>query len=174
MKNMTIGNPAKLLAGFAIPILIGSLFQQIYSFVDVIIVGRFLGEEALAAVGSTNNLTFFLLSHIFGLSNGAGVIVSQYYGAGRFDNMKRVITAIIWISAAVSLVISFIGVTFVTLFLRVSVPENIIDYAADYLCILYLCSRMRFDQSGCEVDKTLTREEADSIAEIVKSELLCR
>ncbi|HOS31151.1 MAG TPA: MATE family efflux transporter, partial [Treponemataceae bacterium] len=66
MKNMTIGNPAKLLAGFAIPILIGSLFQQIYSFVDVIIVGRFLGEEALAAVGSTNNLTFFLLSLIFG------------------------------------------------------------------------------------------------------------
>ena len=120
---MTIGNPAKLLAGFAIPILIGSLFQQIYSFVDVIIVGRFLGEEALAAVGSTNNLTFFLLSLIFGLSNGAGVIVSQYYGAGRFDNMKRVITAIIWISAA--------GCGLITL--------------------------------DAKLDKTLTREEADSI-----------
>ncbi|HOE07862.1 MAG TPA: MATE family efflux transporter, partial [Treponemataceae bacterium] len=97
--------------------------------------------------------------------NGAGVIVSQYYGAGRFDNMKRVITAIIWISAAVNLIISFIGVTFVTLFLRVlSVPEKIIDYAADYLRILYLFA------AGCglitqdaKLDKTLTREEADSI-----------
>lgn len=165
MKNMTIGNPAKLLAGVAIPILIGSLFQQIYSFVDVIIVGRFLGEEALAAVGSTNNLTFFLLSLIFGLSNGAGVIVSQYYGAGRFDNMKRVITAIIWISAAVSLVISFIGVTFVSLFLRVlSVPEKIIDYAADYLRILYLfAAGSGLITQDAKLDKTLTREEADSI-----------
>lgn len=165
MKNMTIGNPAKLLAGVAIPILIGSLFQQIYSFVDVIIVGRFLGEEALAAVGSTNNLTFFLLSLIFGLSNGAGVIVSQYYGAGRFDNMKRVITAIIWISAAVSLVISFIGVTFVSLFLRVlSVPEKIIDYAADYLRILYLfAAGSGLITQDAKLDKTLTREEVDSI-----------
>jgi putative MATE family efflux protein len=139
MKNMTIGNPAKLLAGFTIPILVGSLFQQIYSFVDVIIVGRFLGEEALAAVGSTNNLTFFLLSLIFGLSNGAGVIVSQYYGAGRFDNMRRVVTAIIWISAVLSLIISLCGVMGVSLFLHLlSVPENIIGYAADYLRIIFL------------------------------------
>ena len=67
MKNMTTGKPVSLIIGFAVPLLIGNVFQQVYNFVDVIIVGRYLGEQALAGVGSTSNLTLFLLSLISGL-----------------------------------------------------------------------------------------------------------
>lgn len=74
MKNMTIGKPTPLIFNFAVPLLIGNIFQQIYSLVDAIIVGRYLGEEALAGVGSTGNLNIFLISLIMGLCNGAGII----------------------------------------------------------------------------------------------------
>ncbi len=139
MKNMTEGKPMPIILGFAIPLLIGNIFQQIYNFVDVIIVGRYLGEEALAGVGSTGNLTFFLLSLIMGLCNGAGIIVAQCFGAEDFQRMRRAVTAIIWVAGTLTVVVAVIGVTCNRFFLNLlNVPENVIGYSEEYLRIVYI------------------------------------
>ena len=75
VKDMTKGNPMKLIIGFALPMLIGNIFQQFYNLVDTIIVGNYLGEEALTAVGTTGSIIFFMTSLVIGLSNGAGIIL---------------------------------------------------------------------------------------------------
>ena len=138
MKNMTTGNPAKLILGFAIPLLIGGIFQQVYNLVDVIVVGRFLGEQALAGVGSTSNLTFFLLSLTMGLCSGAGIIVAQCFGAENYTDMRKAVTAIIWVAGGVTLVVVVIGVIGAPFFLNLlSVPEDVKGYSLTYLRILY-------------------------------------
>ncbi|MDE5825363.1 MAG: MATE family efflux transporter, partial [Lachnospiraceae bacterium] len=83
--SMTEGSPARLLLKFTIPMLIGNLFQQFYNMVDSIVVGRFVGANALAAVGATGSLNFLLFAMSFGISAGVGVVVSQYFGAGSMD-----------------------------------------------------------------------------------------
>lgn len=89
--NMTVGSPIKLLIQFAIPLLIGNLFQQAYSLTDSIIVGQFLGAHALAAVGATNSVTFLFFSVCNGIASGSGIVTSQFFGAG---DEKRTKTAI--------------------------------------------------------------------------------
>ena len=139
MKTMTAGKPTPLILGFAVPLLIGSIFQQIYNFVDVIIVGRYLGEQALAGVGSTGNLTFFLLSLIMGLCNGAGIIVAQCFGAEDFQRMRRAVTAIIWVAGIMTVIVAIIGVVCNRFFLNLlSVPEDVIGYSEEYLRIVYI------------------------------------
>ena len=81
VKDMTKGNPAKLLLQFTIPLLIGNVFQQLYNMVDSIVVGNFVGENALGAIGTTNSLQFFFFSLVLGLSVGIGIVVSQYFGS---------------------------------------------------------------------------------------------
>mgnify|MGYP003308615126 CR=1 FL=1 len=138
MKNMTTGNPAKLILGFAIPLLIGGIFQQVYNLVDVIVVGRFLGEQALAGVGSTSNLTFFLLSLTMGLCSGAGIIVAQCFGAENYKDMRKAVTAIIWVAGSVTFIVAVIGVIGAPFFLNLlSVPEDVKGYSLTYLRILY-------------------------------------
>lgn len=138
MKNMTSGKPTPLIFNFAVPLLIGNIFQQVYSLVDAIIVGRYLGEEALAGVGSTGNLNIFLISLIMGLCNGAGIIVSQCFGAGEFQKMRKAVTAILWIASVLSVLLAIIGVCFNRLFLQIlGVPDNVIEYAVEYLQIIY-------------------------------------
>ena len=81
-KSMTSGNPAKLLLLFAIPVIFGNMFQQLYSIVDTIIVGRALGVHALAAVGCTGSITFLVLGFVNGFTQGLAIITSQRFGAG--------------------------------------------------------------------------------------------
>ncbi|MBQ2802331.1 MAG: MATE family efflux transporter [Lachnospiraceae bacterium] len=150
MKNMTSGNPTSLILGFAVPLLIGNIFQQVYNFVDVIIVGRYLGEEALAGVGSTGNLTFFLLSLIMGLCNGAGIIIAQCFGAQDYKRMRRAVTAIIWVAGVLTILVSVLGVCLNEFFLRLlSVPENVIPYSKEYLHIIYLFVAGSVIYNGC-------------------------
>ena len=150
MKNMTTGKPMSLIFSFAVPLLIGNVFQQVYNFVDVIIVGRYLGEEALAGVGSTGNLTLFLIALIMGLCNGAGIIVSQCFGAGDMVRMRRAVTAIIWVAGCLTVVVAAVGVIFNRIFLGwLSVPENVIDYSAEYLRILYFFIAGSVVYNGC-------------------------
>lgn len=138
MKDMTKGNPFGLIIGFAIPMLIGNVFQQIYNVVDTIIVGRYLGEDALAGVGSTGTLTFFLLALVFGLCNGAGLIVAQCYGCRDDEKLCRTVTALIWVSGVMAIVISIIGLIGSRTFLELlSVPDNCIGYAEEYLRIIF-------------------------------------
>lgn len=150
MKNMTEGKPAALILGFAVPSLIGSVFQQIYNFVDIIIVGRYMGEKALAGVGSTSNLTFFLLALIMGLCNGAGIIVAQCFGAGEYGRMCKAITAIIWVAGSLTVVVALVGAFASGFFLKVlSVPEDVIGYSEEYLRILYLFVAGSVLYNGC-------------------------
>lgn len=149
-KNMTTGKPFHLILSFAVPLLIGGIFQQVYNFVDVIIVGRYLGEDALAGVGSTGNLTMFLLALIMGLCNGAGIIVSQCFGAEDYRRLRRAVTAIVWVAAALTLTVIVIGSLFTEHFLTLlQVPENVIGYSVDYLSITYLFVAGSVAYNGC-------------------------
>jgi putative MATE family efflux protein len=138
MKDMTQGKPAKLIIGFAIPMLIGNIFQQIYNVVDTLIVGRYLGEEALAGVGSTGTLTGFLLALVIGLCNGAGLVVAQCFGCHDNDKMKKAVISLIWVAGIMTIVTAAIGIIGAKFFLTIlSVPANVIDYSVTYLKIIY-------------------------------------
>ncbi len=160
VKSMLEGKAWKLIMSFSIPLLIGGIFQQVYNLIDVMIVGRYLGEEALAGVGSTGNLTFFLLSLIMGLCNGAGIIVAQCFGAARFFDMRRAVTALIWVAGILTIVMAGIGVVGSPFFLRLlSVPENVVEYSLSYLRILYLFVAGSVLYNGCA---TILRSFGDS------------
>jgi len=91
LKDLTVGKEGKLIFRFAMPMLMGNVFQQLYNVVDSIIVGKVLGKEALAAVGANFPLIFTLISFVVGIAIGSTVIISQYYGAKQMDKVKRAI-----------------------------------------------------------------------------------
>ena len=88
-KDMTTGNPLKIILLFSVPVLLGNLFQQFYNMVDSIVVGRFVGSNALGAVGATGSLNFLFFAMSFGIAAGVGVVVSQYFGADRMDMVEK-------------------------------------------------------------------------------------
>ena len=87
--DMTKGSPSKLITKFIIPIIIGNIFQQLYSMVDTIIVGRFIGVDALAAVGATGSVSFLILGFTQGLTTGFTVLTAQRFGAGDREGMRK-------------------------------------------------------------------------------------
>lgn len=107
--DMTKGNEVKLLLQFAVPMLIGNIFQQFYNMVDSIIVGRFVGANALGAVGSVGSLNFLFFSLCMGLGAGIGILISQFFGAGQDDYVKKIIANAIYITLAAGLLMSFCG-----------------------------------------------------------------
>ena len=92
-NDMTKGSPLKIFILFSIPLLIGNIFQQLYSMVDTIIVGRFVGVDALAAVGSTGSMFFLVNGMILGLTSGFSVLVSQKFGAKDEDGIKKAVAS---------------------------------------------------------------------------------
>lgn len=138
MKDMTQGSPTKLIIGFAIPMLIGNIFQQIYNVVDTIIVGRYLGEDALAGVGSTGTLTFFLLALVMGLCNGAGLVVAQCFGCKDMNKLQQSVAALVWVASLMTIFVSFLGLSCSHFFLKLlNVPEHVIGYSTEYLRVIY-------------------------------------
>lgn len=109
VKDMTVGTPYKLLLAFAIPLLIGNVFQQLYNMVDSVIVGRFVSVNALGAIGTTASLQFFFFSLVGGLSVGIGIIVSQYFGANDEKNVKDTIGNATIIIIACSAIMAIAG-----------------------------------------------------------------
>lgn len=91
MKTLTKGNPIKLILLFAVPLLIGNLFQQLYSLSDTIIVGQTLGVDALAAVGSTGSIQFLIIGFAQGLTAGLSILTAQYFGAGDYQKFAKVL-----------------------------------------------------------------------------------
>ena len=89
--NMTTGKEWKVIVGFAIPIFLSNLFQQMYNSVDSIIVGKYIGTNALGAVSSSGNLIFLFTSFFIGATNGAGVVIAKYFGEKRYDDMRKAI-----------------------------------------------------------------------------------
>lgn len=138
MKDMTTGNSVKLIIGFTIPMLIGNIFQQLYNIVDTLIVGRYLGNDALAGVGSTGTLTFFMLCFIYGLGNGAGLVIAQCFGSKDFNKLRSVVVALTWVSVIMILFVTVLGLTCSGVFLRwLSVPDNVMPYSQTYLKIIF-------------------------------------
>ena len=138
-QDMSRGNPTRLILLFLLPIIGGNLFQQFYSMVDTIIVGRFIGVKALAAVGSTGGITFFVLGFVVGLTAGFSVIVSQKFGAKDPKSMKKAVAMSILTAAVISLVVSTLAVWLCKPLLSLlNTPYDIIDDAASYLTIIFI------------------------------------
>ena len=107
---MTVGSPWKLIAGFALPVLLSQIFQQLYNTADSLIVGRFLGDEALAAVSSSGPLIFLMTSFFEGLTLGAGVAISRYFGADDDARVERAIHANIFVNLLSGIFLTIFGV----------------------------------------------------------------
>ena len=111
--NMSEGRPLRLLAVFALPLFIGNLFQQAYNLADSIIVGRFIGAKALAAVGATGSISFLFFSVCNGISSGGGIVTAQYFGSGDVQKVKRAIANSAYIMLLSSVLMSAIAFSLV-------------------------------------------------------------
>jgi putative MATE family efflux protein len=133
LRNLTEGKEGKLILNFALPMLAGNVFQQMYNIVDSIIIGKVLGKEALAAVGANFPLIFALISFVVGIAIGATVIISQYFGAKQMDRVKRTIDTLYIFMFFASILITTVGMlTSKYIFQLISLPDNVIPLAVDY------------------------------------------
>ncbi len=139
VRDMTKGNTTKLLLEFSIPMLIGNIFQQLYNLADSAIVGRFVGADALAAVGSTGSLSFLFFSFCIGVSNGSGIAASKYFGAKDEQRVKKVIVNSAYLMLIASLLMAMLGFALSAPILRLlDTPNNIITLSTQYLRIMCL------------------------------------
>ncbi len=137
-KTMTEGSIAKHLMMFAIPLILGNLFQQLYNTVDSIIVGNYIGSEALAAVGSSGSIINLLIGFVVGTSVGAGVVISQYYGANNQEKLKEAVHTTIAISFIAGIVLSVAGVILTPVILRLmGTPNEVLGNSIVYLRIYF-------------------------------------
>lgn len=137
MIDMTKGKPSGLILRFALPMIIGNIFQQLYNLVDTIVVGKFVGTNALAAVGSSFAIMVFITSIIIGLCMGTGVILSQYYGSKDMDRFKKaIINSSIFISS-ITILIMVISFSFIDGILSLfNMPMELLGDAKTYLTII--------------------------------------
>ena len=137
VKDMTKGNPMQPLIQFSLPLLVGNIFQQLYNMVDSIIVGNFVGANALGAIGTTNSLNFFFFSLVAGLSVGIGIIVAQYFGFGDEEKVKDAIGNSIWIITVCSVIMAIIGfVTARPILVLLDTDPVILNDAVAYLKVV--------------------------------------
>jgi len=138
-RDMTEGTPWKRILEFSIPMLIGNIAQQFYNTADSIIVGRYIGDNALAAVGSAGPILNLLLVLFVGVATGAGIMVSQYFGARDREGLSRTIGVSITLTALTSLIIMIIGPMLTRPLLQfLNTPSSIIDWSEGYLNIFFL------------------------------------
>lgn len=137
-KDMTSGSPAKLIFGFAIPMFLGLLFQQFYSMVDTLIVGKFLGVNPLAGVGSTTSLNFMVLGFCMGVCNGFAIPVAQMFGAKEEHRLRRYVTNGAWLCIVFSIVMTLVVVAVCRpVLVLMQTPEEIFEYAYVYIVIVF-------------------------------------
>lgn len=137
-RDMTAGSPMKLILGFSVPLLFGYLFQQFYSLVDTLIVGRYLGVDALAAVGSTGSLNFLVIGFCMGVCNGFAIPLSHKFGARDYKGMRAFMMNSIYLSAAFAVIMTLLTVVFCRPILQLMhTPDNIIDDAYIYIVIIF-------------------------------------
>ncbi|HOU97349.1 MAG TPA: MATE family efflux transporter [Bacteroidales bacterium] len=149
MKDLTVGNESKLILNFALPMLLGNVFQQLYNVVDSIVVGQFLGKAALAAVGITMPLIFTLISLIVGLSIGFNVIIAQYFGAKDYKNVQRTVDTmniILFISSAIFTIVGLLLMDNVLTLIKT--PADIHVQAIQYLRVYLLGLVFFFGYNG--------------------------
>lgn len=137
--DMTVGEPWRQIVIFTIPMLIGNIAQQLYNTVDSIVVGKYVGDNALAAVGSASPILNLLLVLFIGISMGTSIMVSQFFGAKDRENLSKTIGSTITLTAVSSAIIMVLGALLIRPLLNLlNTPESIIDWCASYLMILII------------------------------------
>ena len=136
-KDMTVGNPTKMILNFTIPLFIGNVFQQLYNMADTIIVGKFVGANALAAVGSTGTIMFLIIGFLQGMTAGFTVPTAQKFGAGDMRSVRKTVGSAAILSlivSAIMTVISMVGMRWLLHFMNT--PDNIFDDAYRYIMVI--------------------------------------
>lgn len=137
-KDLTVGSPMKLILGFAFPMFLGLLFQQFYSLVDTMIVGKYLGVDSFAGVGSTGSLNFIVIGFCMGLCSGFSVPISQAFGAKDFLRLRKMVTNSVLLCVIFSVVFTALMLLFCRPVLTLmDTPENIFEYAYVYIFIIF-------------------------------------
>jgi len=135
--DMTEGDPWKKIVAFTVPMLIGNVAQQLYNTVDSIVVGKYVGDNALAAVGSASPIFNLLLVLFVGISMGAGIMVSQYFGSHDRENLSKTIGSSITLTAVASVLLMIVGTLAIRpVLVLLDTPDSIIDWCTSYLMIL--------------------------------------
>ena len=138
-KDMTQGSPLKLILAFAVPLMLGSLFQQFYNLADTIIVGRFVGVEALAAVGSVGGLNYLVLGFVNGIACGFSIPISWTFGAKDYVEMRRYTANAVWLSVFFAAVLTVVTVAMTrSILVWTNTPDNIIDLADIYIRTIFI------------------------------------
>ena len=135
--DMTQGKPVKVLLGFTIPVFIGNVFQQFYNMVDAVVVGKFVGTKALAAVGSTGTIIFLIIGFLLGLTAGFTVLTAQKYGAGKMDEMRQTVGNALILTALISAVMTAVSMTGMHALLKfMHTPDDIFKDAYAYIMVI--------------------------------------
>lgn len=137
-KSMTEGSPFRLIMNFALPVFFGLLFQQLYSMIDTMIVGKFLGEDALGAVGATGSLNFLIIGFCTGICNGFSIPVAHQFGAGKDSNLRRVVANSVWLCLIFSVVMTIFTVLFCRSILTfMKTPSELINDSCKYIIVIF-------------------------------------
>lgn len=136
--DMTQGNITRHIISFALPLLIGNIFQQLYNTVDTWVVGKFVSNEAYAAVGTVGPIINMLIGFFMGLSSGAGVVISQYYGARRFDEVRKTVHTAISMTLILGVIFTVLGLLMTPYMLALmKTPDNVLPESTAYLTIYF-------------------------------------
>ena len=139
IKDMTTGKPLPLIISFALPLMVGNIFQQLYTVVDTMVVGKALGVDALAALGATDWLYWMLLGMIQGVTQGFGILMAREFGAKQFESLRSVVGSSVTLSALSAVLFLIIGQAVAEPILRLlNTPAAIMDAAVLYLRIMFL------------------------------------
>ncbi len=138
LRDMTQGSPAKLIWAFSVPMFIGGIFQQLYNMVDAIVVGRYVGPNALAAVGTSFPVMFFLFSLVLGMTMGSGVVISQFFGAKDLVKTRRAVVTALAFQLVLAAGLGVVGVVFSRpLLVLLNTPDVILGDATAYMQIFF-------------------------------------
>ena len=139
IKDMTTGKPLPLIISFALPLMVGNIFQQLYTVVDTMVVGKSLGVDALAALGATDWLYWMLLGMIQGVTQGFGILMAREFGAKQFENLRRVVGSSTSLSALSALVFLILGqVVAKPILVMLNTPPEILNWSVPYLRIMFM------------------------------------
>ena len=139
VRDMTSGTPWRLLLNYMVPLMIGNLFQQVYNMVDTVVVGRFLGVDALAGAGSTGSISFLVMGFCMGMCSGFAIPVAQKFGEKDFDGLRKYVGNMIWLGGIVALVVT-VATTLLCwqILIWMDNPAETIQYAYDYIFWIFL------------------------------------
>ena len=149
--DMTEGSITRHLITFAIPLLIGNLFQMMYNMVDTWVVGRFVGDAAFSAVGTLGSVTNLLIGFFLGLSSGAGVVISRFFGAKRYDRVRDTVNTAVIMTVVMCAIFTVLGVCLIPAFMKMlDMPAEVMPEAVTYLSIWFagVCGLMIYNMGS--------------------------